>query len=267
MSRLSDLPPDVLEMLSAALDGALDPKEQARLQARLRDDERLRLALQELREVRAGLGGLPRLRVPRNFTLNAEMAGRRASRPAYPRLRLATALAALAFVLAFGLDTFALRFAALPAARQALAPAPVGEIAAEAPPQPAAEMMMESGALAQATPAPSELRAEAERSAADSLATATALPTVGFAAKAGEADREVTPEAPVEAPPAAPQASAAETEAPDQVLADAIEPASEEQARVLESRWAARPLQLIAIVLGLLTMVLGVVTIRARRPA
>jgi hypothetical protein len=266
MSRLSDLPPDMLETLSAALDGALDSKEQAALQARLRDDEDLRLALQELHQVRAGLGMLPRLRAPRNFTLSPEMVGKRAPRPAYPRLRLATALAALAFALTFGLDTFALRFAALPTALQASAPAE--GIGAEAPPEAAAEMMLEAAAPAEATPAPSAANAAAERSAVDAYtrATATALPTPEAVLKAGDVGEVLAPEAPAAAPPAPTQAAESEAQESDQALADAIEALPLEQATRRESRWTARPLQVIAAALGVLALGLGVLTLRARRP-
>lgn len=266
MSRLSDLPPDVIETLSAALDGALNSKEQAGLQARLRDDEGLRLALEELRQVRAGLGMLPRLRAPRNFTLTPEMVGRRAARPAYPRLRLATALAALAFALTFGLDTFALRFAAMPTALQASAP--VEGIGAEAPPAAAAEMLLEAAAPAEATPAPGAANDAAERSAVDafSSATATPLPTADPALKAGNVGEAPAPEAPAAALPAPTQAAELEAQESDQALADALEPLPQEQAARRESQWTARPLQMIAAALGVLALGLGVLTLRARRP-
>jgi hypothetical protein len=273
MSRLSDLPPNVLDTLSAALDGALDSKEQATLQARLRDDEGLRLALQELRQVRAGLGMLPRLRAPRNFTLTPEMVGRRAARPAYPRLRLATALAALAFALTFGLDTLLPRVAAMPMALRAAAPA-VGT-GAEAPPEAAAEMMLESAVVVEATAVPGEMSADAEPSAADSFAAATAtqLPTSEPALKAAPAEEESAP-APA-APPAAAQESVVEPTATPEVAAelqdlgrneaDALEPLGQTSPTQAERRTAARPLQLAAIALGALTLLLGTLAVRARR--
>jgi len=262
MSRLSDLPPDVLEALSAALDGNLDPKQQAALQARLRDDERLRLGLQELREVRAGLGMLPRLRAPRNFTLTPEMVGRRPGRPAYPRLRLATALAALAFAFTFGLDTLALRSATLPTALWASAPAE--GVGAEAQPEPAAEMMLEADALPPAALSPNETNADAERSAGDAYAgaTAAALPTPEPALKAGEVGEEPAPAAPAATPPDLTQV--AEVAAQEQALADAIEPLPQELAPRSHSRWIVRPLQVAAATLGVLTLILGMLAVRAR---
>lgn len=264
MSRLTDLPTDLLEMLSAALDGSLDPKAQAALQARLKDDERLRRAQEELREVRAGMGLLPSLRVPRNFTVTPEMVGQRAARPAYPALRLATALAALAFVLTFGLDSFAVRFAALPAALPASAPAE--GIAAEAPPQAAAELMLESAALP-GTIAPNEGNAEAERSAADALATATALPPAEPALKAGEVGQEATAEAPAVAQPASTQPAQSVPPEPDQAMADALDEAPQQETAATEDGWTPRPLQLVTAALGMLTIVLGWLALRARQRA
>jgi hypothetical protein len=274
MSRLSDLPPDVLEMLSAALDGALDARQLAALQARLKDDEQLRRALQELRQARAGLRLMPKVRPPRNFTLTPEMAGRRIARPTYPRLRLATALAALAFAFTFGLDTLLPRVAAMPMAMRAAAPA-VGT-GAEAPPEAAAEMMLESAVVAEATAVPGEMNADAEPSAAEGFAdaTATQLPTSEPALKAAPAEEESAP-APA-APPAAAQEMVVEpTATPEAVAelqdlgrteADALQPLNQTVPSQAERQTIARPLQIAAIALGALTLLLGTLAIRARRP-
>jgi hypothetical protein len=50
------------------------------------------------------LGNLPEIRPPRNFTLTPAMTGIREPQPAYPVLRLATALAALAFLSVVGVE-------------------------------------------------------------------------------------------------------------------------------------------------------------------
>jgi len=98
------------EALSAYLDNELALKERARLEARLKDDQDLRMALGELRRTRAVLRSQPRMRAPRNFTLTPEMAGIRAqSHPAgraYPFFRLASALATIALVLVLVGDFF-----------------------------------------------------------------------------------------------------------------------------------------------------------------
>jgi hypothetical protein len=116
------------ELLSAYLDGQLNPKERARLEARLREDAQLRSLLVELRRTRAILRSQPRLRAPRNFMLTPQMAGKPVRTPprAYPALRLASVLAGVLFVLVLAGDlltasrqTAMIQPASNPAARQA----------------------------------------------------------------------------------------------------------------------------------------------------
>jgi hypothetical protein len=106
MSNLSHLPRRELERLSAYLDGALSSKETSRLEARLQADPALQRALEELRQTANLLHSLPEVPLPRSFTLTAQMVGKRARPPAYPVLRLATVLVALAFVVLVGIDAF-----------------------------------------------------------------------------------------------------------------------------------------------------------------
>lgn len=109
------------EALSAYLDNELAPKERANLEARLKQDQDLRMALQELRRTQIILRSQPKMRAPRNFTLTPEMAGIRAqSRPAsraYPFFRLASALATIALVLVLVGDFFTAKPAAIPTSR------------------------------------------------------------------------------------------------------------------------------------------------------
>ena len=265
MSRLSDLSPDLLELLSAAVDDALTPNERSALEARLRDDEQLRLALMELRQASAGLGLLPRLRVPRNFTLTPEMVGRRSAKPAYPRLRFATALAAIGFALTLGLDSIIARSIQLPTGMQAASEA--GEVAAEMPPEAAAEMQLEAAAPPQATVGVSEAPAEAERSAADALTTVTptALPTPEPALKAGAIGKEATPEMPL-APPLSEPAAELDQEL-NEAPAEGFAAVAEDRVSLWTTGAAARPLELLAVALGVLTLILGAMAIRARRSA
>jgi hypothetical protein len=104
MSILERFPARDIERLSAFLDGALSKRQAERLEARLRIEPALREALDELRMTSQLLGNLPEIRPPRNFTLTPAMAGIRERRPAYPVLRLATALAALAFLSVVGVE-------------------------------------------------------------------------------------------------------------------------------------------------------------------
>jgi anti-sigma factor RsiW len=108
-----------VEQLSAFLDGQLSPLEAARLEARLSVDASLRKVLDDLRVARGLLRRTPRLRAPRNFTLNPMNARVRAPQPrAVPFLRYAGALASLLFVFTVALNTLG------PSLRQSLASAP-----------------------------------------------------------------------------------------------------------------------------------------------
>jgi hypothetical protein len=142
MKNPDHLSPRDLERLSAYLDGELSRKEADRLEARLRLETDLRQVLDELRSTAALLRALPEVSPPRDLTLTAEMVGASGRRP-YPVLRLATALASLAFVALVGLDAIT---SMLPLAGS-MAPAAdmrdldlQGEMMAEAPmaPEPAA---------------------------------------------------------------------------------------------------------------------------------
>jgi hypothetical protein len=72
-----ELTPREIEQISAYLDGELNQKEKARLDARLRVEPKLRRGLHELGETRSMLRSLPRKRAPRNFTLTPVMVGAR----------------------------------------------------------------------------------------------------------------------------------------------------------------------------------------------
>jgi negative regulator of sigma E activity len=95
-----------LRQLSAYLDGELNPKESARLETRLKIDPQLREALRNLDGTRKLIRSLPQVRPPRNFTLTPEMAGIQQRRSLYPIFRFATVVAAVAFVVLVGADTF-----------------------------------------------------------------------------------------------------------------------------------------------------------------
>lgn len=97
------------EALNAYLDNALSAREQTRLEQQLAADPVLEAELNQLRQVKSRLHQLPRLRAPRNFTLDPAVYGRPASSPAvrlYPFLRTATALTAFMFILALSLTFF-----------------------------------------------------------------------------------------------------------------------------------------------------------------
>jgi hypothetical protein len=159
------------EALSAYLDNELAPKERANLETRLKQDQDLRMALQELRRTRIVLRSQPKMRAPRNFTLTPEMAGiKQQSRPAsraYPLFRLASALATIALVLVLVGDFFTAKPAAIPISRssapiEAPVSPPEAQAATPAPPgmgggsgQEPQGVAPESSAADQSTPEPS----------------------------------------------------------------------------------------------------------------
>ncbi len=135
-----------VELLSAYLDGQLNPSDSARLEARLGSDDMLRSAFEDLRSTRGILREMHKHRAPRNFVLSPQMAGVRPPLPrSYPVFRFATIMATFLFLLTFAVNDLAPvaspHFAAAPVpalgmggagpAAQESAPAVTG-----APPQP-----------------------------------------------------------------------------------------------------------------------------------
>lgn len=80
------------EQLSAYIDGALSPREWARLEKQLAGDPALRARLDTLRQTVALVRGLPPVRAPRNFLLTPRMVAARPTRPVPHARRLAPAL-------------------------------------------------------------------------------------------------------------------------------------------------------------------------------
>jgi hypothetical protein len=103
MKNPDHLSPRDLERLSAYLDGKCSSKQAAKLEARMRIEPGLRQTLEELRATAGLLRALPEVSPPRSFALTPEMVGIERRRP-YPILRLATALASIAFVALIGVD-------------------------------------------------------------------------------------------------------------------------------------------------------------------
>jgi anti-sigma factor RsiW len=102
-----------LELLSAYLDGQLNPSDSARLETRLKTDPELASVMDDLRTARSYLRQLPQRRAPRNFTLTRKMVGQNPPLPrAYPAFRWVTALATLMFFLTYGLNFLVPQFAA-----------------------------------------------------------------------------------------------------------------------------------------------------------
>ena len=165
-----------LELLSAYLDGELNPSDSTRLEARLKTNPELVSVLDDLRAARTLLRKLPNRRAPRNFTLTRKMVGLNPPLPrSYPVFRFATVLATLLFFFTFGINALATQvmqaqplgfggggggpgeselFSAAPAATEAPA---LAESSALAPEAPATEAPIESAELApQSTMAPTD---------------------------------------------------------------------------------------------------------------
>ena len=231
MSRLSRLAPKDLENLSAYVDGVLSARDQAGLETRLRADPELRQAVAELRSVKASLAGLPERRAPRNFTLREADVGRHAPRPALPYLRFATLVASALFVL-----TTAVRSLSLPFMQMASAPAP----------QFAAEVQGELEPLIAGTEAGAELRAEAPAAAAPEEGLADGLAPVSTPTPAATA----CPECPTSLATAKAEVGMSSNEVAGEAgrEANAIAPLAADQ-------W----------LLGMVAIVLGLLTLRARR--
>jgi anti-sigma factor RsiW len=95
------------EALSAYLDGALTPAEKRRFERLLAADEALRASLETQRMIKASMARLPRVRAPRNFTLDPALYGRPLRSTAdrlYPVMRVATVVVAIVFVLVLAID-------------------------------------------------------------------------------------------------------------------------------------------------------------------
>jgi hypothetical protein len=127
-----------LELLSAYLDGELQPDQHQALAARLGAEPNLRDRLESLRIVKLTVGYLPRLRAPHNYTLTPDMVTVRAHKrqPFVASLRLATALAAIMLVVLFSVEFL---FTSGPLARLQRGSEPMMEaamVADEAEPEP-----------------------------------------------------------------------------------------------------------------------------------
>ncbi len=154
-----------LELLSAYRDGELLPHERADVEQRLERDPALREALDGIQQTHALLGDLPRLRAPRNFTLDPATYGRK---PAWwlglvtPRaLQFGGALGAAAAVILIVIGAFTNI-----SPETSLSSAPQGEIAAQptGTVDSAANMVAPTAAQSSSSPQPA-------------TATMAALPT------------------------------------------------------------------------------------------
>ena len=236
MSQVNRLSARDIERLSAYLDGRLTAADAARLEERLEREASWREALEELRWTVASLRSLPSVKVPRSFALTPDLVGRRNPRW-YPTLQLGTALAGLAFVVVVGLDALGVRQASLVQ----------GLLAGQAAPQPASEVGAELFATELEQP-PTALPAAEDRLGLQATAAAPSL--LAMAPTPSAVETKVLPTETA-------QTEAMLRAAPGEGFADEIQPTAAPP---------LPPVRYLEIALGALTLLLGAVMLRIRRP-
>lgn len=287
--RKDHLPPRELEKLSAYIDGELQPRESRKLEARLKREPALREAYHELQLVAKSMRQLPQVRPPQSFTLSPEMVGVPQRRTGYPVLRLATVVAAFAFVALIGVDIFSSSL------RGGLPARALDQVALEAPSFAEGEALgaveqqvEETEPMAEAPAAAMRAGEEqpAEEPDADTLAAA---PEPAEEQEAPVAEEGMVVEESPETPPEAesevyePEGTAAPTDETAMKYSVTEMPATEEMLNEPtfdeveipsttvgeETRRARVPsfwLRGIEIALGILTLLLAGLTLWARKP-
>jgi hypothetical protein len=115
-----------LKLLSAYLDGGLNPSRREKLETQLQRDPALRERYNDLRRIKFTLSSLTHLKAPRNFTLTPEMVTvrRRKSAPVFTALKLASSVAGILLV---ALVSIELLWGGIGSPRQMDMPASVAE--------------------------------------------------------------------------------------------------------------------------------------------
>jgi hypothetical protein len=137
----SELPAKDGQLLSDFLDDQLSLQEAARLQKRLDEDETLRNALDDLRQLKNILRSAPRYSIPHNFTLTPAMVGKKRFEILLPVLRFSSVAAVFLLVASYLLELLpggipAFRTNAIPMAGAPAAEAPAAANIVEATPPP-----------------------------------------------------------------------------------------------------------------------------------
>lgn len=254
------------ELFSAYIDQRATADEKAFVERHVAACADCRAKLDATRAMVAALRALPQVKAPRSFVLPKEM--ERKARPSilswYPALRVATALAAVAFIITFAGDLITPRpgtVAMIP--MQASAPAQPTHMAeptlkqaapAEAPAPAAPAPAAPAGDAARVSPTPTPETLTAAGAAEPVTDTATMTESMALAM---EAAPEATPENPATAEAVQPYSAEA---APDGTAASnqAVAPA---EAAAPQTDW----LRVAEIVLGGLMIVLGAATLIVRR--
>jgi hypothetical protein len=207
------------ELISAYIDGQMDDATRQTFEARINTDPVLRQRVDTSRALIRASRQLPRVDVPRNFTLprTATTVQRRDSSPPHLWWRVGSALAAAVFVIAIGLDTIGMgQLAQAPAPAPAAAPRAAQSFAAKAP-APTQQNATESAKAAQdATGVAANQTTAAAAAPAATSAPAVREPSASPRLMGGGAANQTTAAPEVTKSPAAaqlPTAAAAPTEA------------------------------------------------------
>lgn len=251
------------QLFSAYIDQRATADEKAFVERHVAACADCRAKLDATRAMVAALRALPQMKAPRSFVLPKEM--ERKARPSilswYPALRVATALAAVAFIITFAGDLITPRpgtVAMIP--MQASAPAQPTQMAeptlkqaapAEAPAPAAPAPAAPAGDAARVSPTPTPETLTAAGAAEPVTDTATMTESMALAM---EAAPEATPENP----------ATAEVQ-PDGVQPDVTSPENQAAGPVEAAAPQTDWLRVAEIVLGGLVIVLGAATLIVRR--
>jgi hypothetical protein len=277
------------ELISAYLDKRITAEEKSFFERHIASCADCHAQLEATRSMVASLRAMPLVKAPRSFVLPREMARqpRRSFLPLYPALRLATVIAAMAFVILFAGDVLINQLGSNGAAQPAPAAVPPrvvlqapeaarqvvptqeaagAEIYGAAPAEPpsAADAATSSAAAnaaagtatADATPEPSAKAALSSTAVMTESAMAMGLPTVTpeatAIAQAADQARAGLESTPVPSEPSLEQqaAPAAEQPAAENVTAPAL---------------TVEPLRIFEIVLLILAVGFGIAALAARR--
>jgi hypothetical protein len=255
------------ELISAYLDKRLSAEEQNFFERHIASCADCRAQLETTRSMVAALRAMPAVKAPRSFVLPREMAKqpKRSFLSLYPALRLATVVAAMAFVVLFAGDLLfsqsggnARQFipAAAPAPVEMQAPAAALPIA---PTQESAAAEAASGAAV----APTEPAAPLADASATMSETAVMTDSAAMSAMTATPAPTATAEIAMRA-----QTTAEATLEPAEPLFDQQAPPAAEQsvgANLVATSPTIDPLRVIEIALLALAVVLGIATLIVRR--
>ncbi len=267
------------EALSAYLDDALSPAERRRVEAELAQDAELRAQMAEMRAWQQQLRTLPNRSVPRNFVLDPASYSLPRREPlgrAYPALRVATAMAAIMFVIALGALLGGVSTTTMPAAPAAMEVAQSGAeaqtVVEELQMDTAVEESAAEAAPAAALIAPAEgaeipLAEPLSQSPGEEFPLDEAMAADSVVEGGGElATAKVPEDAPLAQAADETMAMEAEPESARSVEeAQPPAPAEQQTSEEVQARQQANLLLLATAVLGLLLMGLFFLTLLARR--